>query len=150
MWQHYYYWYSRYFTPHLPLFAHGRCIVLVTTGHRSLIIRIIAYHSGDHSLKIQGFIGIVALQGSSGSTATVFIRWPYSLHTFDRVLRICQYIKFFFLYSCIACLRLLHRLIWPGASFLFFFSFLYIKFAYKLFHSFFYKLRRTRSKVLGL
>jgi len=27
------------------------------------------------------------LQGSSGSTATVFIRWPYSLHTFDRVLR---------------------------------------------------------------
>jgi len=27
------------------------------------------------------------LQGSSGSTATVFIRWPYSLRTFDRVLR---------------------------------------------------------------
>jgi hypothetical protein len=27
------------------------------------------------------------LQGSSGSTATVFIRWPYSLYTFDRVLR---------------------------------------------------------------
>jgi hypothetical protein len=27
------------------------------------------------------------LQGSSGSTATVFIRWPYFLHTFDRVLR---------------------------------------------------------------
>jgi hypothetical protein len=87
MWQHYYYWHSRRFTPHLPLFAHGRCIVLVTTGHGSLIIRIIAYHSGDHSLKIQGFIGIVTLQGSSGSTATVFIRWPYSLHTFDRVLR---------------------------------------------------------------
>jgi hypothetical protein len=32
----------------------------------------------------------VALQGVSGSTATVFIRWPYSLHTFDRVLRIAQ------------------------------------------------------------
>ena len=29
----------------------------------------------------------MALQGVSGSTATVFIRWPYSLHTFDRVLR---------------------------------------------------------------
>jgi hypothetical protein len=27
------------------------------------------------------------LQGSSGSTVTVFIRWPYILHTFDRVLR---------------------------------------------------------------
>jgi hypothetical protein len=27
------------------------------------------------------------LQGSLCSTATVFIRWPYSLHTFDRVLR---------------------------------------------------------------
>jgi hypothetical protein len=27
------------------------------------------------------------LQGVSGSTATVFIRWPYILHTFDRVLR---------------------------------------------------------------
>jgi hypothetical protein len=27
------------------------------------------------------------LQESSGSTATVFIRWPYNLHTFDRVLR---------------------------------------------------------------
>jgi hypothetical protein len=101
MWQHYYYWYSRYFTPHLPLFAHGRCIVLVTTGHRSLIIRIIAYHSGDHSLKIQGFIGIVALQGSSGSTATVFIRWPYSLHTFDRVLRTDSY-KYHPLGSCAA------------------------------------------------
>jgi hypothetical protein len=25
------------------------------------------------------------LQGVSGSIATVFIRWPYSLHTFDRV-----------------------------------------------------------------
>jgi hypothetical protein len=30
----------------------------------------------------------VALQGVSGSTATVFIRWPYSPKTFDRVLRI--------------------------------------------------------------
>jgi len=77
MWQHYYYWHSRRFTPHLPLFAHGRCTVLVTTGPGSLIVRIIAYHSGDYALKIQGFIGIVALQGSSGSTATVFIRWPY-------------------------------------------------------------------------
>jgi hypothetical protein len=27
------------------------------------------------------------LQGSLGSTATVFIRWPYSLYTFDQVLR---------------------------------------------------------------
>ena len=61
MWQHYYYWHSRRFTPHLPFFAHGRCTVLVTTGHVSLIVRIIAYYSGDHSLKIQGFIGIVAL-----------------------------------------------------------------------------------------
>jgi len=88
MWQHYYNWYSHRFTPYLSLFAHRLCTVLVTTGHKSLIVRIVAYHSGDHSLKIQGFIGIVALQGSSGSTATVFIRWPYSLHTFDRVLRI--------------------------------------------------------------
>jgi len=35
----------------------------------------------------------VALQGVSGSTATVFIRWPYSLHTFDRVLRIPHMIR---------------------------------------------------------
>ena len=63
---------------------------LVTTGHRSLITLVVAYHSGDHSLKLQGFIGIVALQGSSGSTATVFIQWPYRLHTFDRVLRTVQ------------------------------------------------------------
>jgi hypothetical protein len=27
------------------------------------------------------------LQGSPGSTATVFIRWPYILYTFDQVLR---------------------------------------------------------------
>ena len=33
----------------------------VTTGHGSLIIRIITYHFSDHSLKLQGFIGIVAL-----------------------------------------------------------------------------------------
>jgi hypothetical protein len=49
--------------------------------------RFVVYYFGDHSLKLQGCIGIVALQGPSGSTATVFIRWPYSLHTFDRVLR---------------------------------------------------------------
>jgi hypothetical protein len=49
--------------------------------------RVVAFYFGGYSLKLQGFIGIVALQGSSGSTATVFIRWPYSLYTFDRVLR---------------------------------------------------------------
>jgi hypothetical protein len=74
MWQHYNYWYSHRFTYPASLFTHGRYIVPVTTGHGSLIIRIIAYHSGDHSLKLQGLIGIVALQGVSGSTATVLIR----------------------------------------------------------------------------
>jgi hypothetical protein len=48
----------------------------VTTVHRSLIIRIVAYHPGNYSLKIQGFIGIVALQGASGSTVTVLIQRP--------------------------------------------------------------------------
>jgi hypothetical protein len=38
----------------------------VTTGHKSPTLRIVAYYSGDHSLKIQGFIGIVALQGATG------------------------------------------------------------------------------------
>ena len=50
---------------HLPLFAHGRYIVPATIGHGSLIIRIVAYYSGDQSLKIRGLIGIVALQGAS-------------------------------------------------------------------------------------
>ena len=59
----------------------------VTIAHGSLIVRAVAYYLGDHSLKLQGFIGIVALQGSSGSIATVFLRWAYSLYTFDRVLR---------------------------------------------------------------
>jgi hypothetical protein len=49
----------------VPLFAHARYIVPATIGHGSLIIRIVAYYSGDQSLKIQGLIGIVALQGAS-------------------------------------------------------------------------------------
>ena len=59
----------------------------VTTGHRSLIIRIIAYYFGDHLLKLQGFIGIVALQGLSGLYSDRIDTVPYILHTFDRVLR---------------------------------------------------------------
>ena len=59
-----------------------------TTGHRSLIVRIIAYDFSDHSLKLQGFIGIVALQGSSGLYSDRIDTVPYILHTFDRVLRI--------------------------------------------------------------
>jgi len=35
----------------------------------------------------------VALQGVSGSIAPVFIRWPYSPETFDRVLRNRRYMK---------------------------------------------------------
>jgi hypothetical protein len=56
------------------------------TGHRSLIIRIIAFHFGDHSLKLQGFIGIVALQGLSGLYSDRIDTVPYSLYTFDWVL----------------------------------------------------------------
>ena len=58
-----------------------------TTGHRSLIIRIIAYYFGDHSLKLQGSIGIVALHGLSGLYSDRIDTVPYILHTFDRVLR---------------------------------------------------------------
>ena len=58
-----------------------------TTGHRSLIIRIIGYYFGDHSLKLQGFIGIVALQGLSGLYSDRIDTVPYILYTFDRVLR---------------------------------------------------------------
>jgi hypothetical protein len=39
---------------------------------------------------IKNYPASVALQGVSGSTATVFIRWPYSPKTFDRVLRIVR------------------------------------------------------------
>jgi hypothetical protein len=60
----------------------------VTTGHRSLIVRIIAYYFGYHSLKLQGFIGIVALQGALGLYSDRINTVPYSLYTFDRVLRI--------------------------------------------------------------
>jgi hypothetical protein len=49
-----------------------------TTGHRSLIIRIIAYHFGDHLLKLQGFIGIVALQGLSGLYSDRIDTVPYT------------------------------------------------------------------------
>jgi hypothetical protein len=59
----------------------------VTTLHRSLIVQIIAYHFGDHSLKLQGLIGIVALQGLSGLYSDRINTVPYSLYTFDRVLR---------------------------------------------------------------
>jgi hypothetical protein len=55
-----------------------------TTGHRLLIIRIIAYHFGDHPLKLQGFIGIVALQGFSGLYSDRIDTVPYILHTFNR------------------------------------------------------------------
>ena len=58
-----------------------------TTGHRSLIIRIIGYYFGDHSLKLQGSIGIVALHGLSGLYSDRIDTVPYILHTFDRVLR---------------------------------------------------------------
>jgi len=51
-----------------------------TTGHRSLIIRIMAYYFGDHSLKLQGFIGIVALQGLSGLYSDRIDTVPYSLY----------------------------------------------------------------------
>jgi hypothetical protein len=47
----------------------------------------IAYHFGDHSLKLQGFIGIVALQGLSGLYSDHIDTVPYILQTFDRVLR---------------------------------------------------------------
>jgi hypothetical protein len=40
---------------------HIRYMAPATTGHRSLIMRIIVYHFSHHSLKLQGFIGIVAL-----------------------------------------------------------------------------------------
>ena len=65
MWQHHNYWYSHRFTYPSSLFAHGRYAVPVTAGHGSLIVWIVAYYSGSHSLKIQGLIGIVALQGPS-------------------------------------------------------------------------------------
>jgi hypothetical protein len=64
-------------------FIHIRDKAPVTTGHGSLI----AYRFGDHSLKLQGFIGIVALQGSSGLYSDRIDTLPYILHTFDRVLR---------------------------------------------------------------
>jgi hypothetical protein len=87
MWQYYNYWYSHRSPTPLHSSLTDAAESPVTTGHRSLIGRVVAFYFGGHSLKLQGFIGIVALQGSSGSTATVFIRWPYSLYTFDRVLR---------------------------------------------------------------
>ena len=68
-------------------FIHIRDKAPVTTGHGSLIVRIIAYHFGDHSLKLQGFIGIVALQSSSGFYGDGIDTVPYILYTFDRVLR---------------------------------------------------------------
>jgi hypothetical protein len=52
---------------------HIQCMAIVTTGHGSLIVQNIAYYPGGHSLKLQGFIGIMALQESSGSTVTVLI-----------------------------------------------------------------------------
>ena len=45
-----------------------------------------AYYFGDHSLKLQGFIGIVALQGLSGLYSDRIDTVPYILYTFDRVL----------------------------------------------------------------
>jgi hypothetical protein len=72
---------------------HIRYTAPATTGHRSLIIRIIAYHFGDHSLKLQGFKGMVALQGLSGLYSDRIYTVPYILHTFDRVLRSCGVIK---------------------------------------------------------
>jgi hypothetical protein len=65
-------------------FIHLRDKAPVTTGHGSLK----AHHFGNHSLKLQGFIGIVALQGSSGLYIDRIDTVPYILHTFDRVLRI--------------------------------------------------------------
>jgi hypothetical protein len=59
----------------------------VTTGHRSLIIGIITHHFSDHSPKLQGFIGIVALRDSSGLYSDRIDTVPYILYTFDRVLR---------------------------------------------------------------
>jgi hypothetical protein len=50
-------------------------------------ILIVAYLSGDHSLKIQDFIGIVALQGPSALYSDRIDTVPYSPETFDRVLR---------------------------------------------------------------
>jgi hypothetical protein len=51
------------------------------------MVRIVANKSGDHSLKIQGFIGIVALQGSSALSRDRIDTGPYIPETFDRVLR---------------------------------------------------------------
>jgi hypothetical protein len=59
----------------------------VTTGRGSLIVQIIAYDFGDDSLKLQGLIGIVALQASSALYSDRIDTMPYILHTFDRVLR---------------------------------------------------------------
>ena len=91
MWQHHNYWYSHRFTYPSSAFAHGRC--RVPCNYRALIAnytdssgvfrRSLAKNTGPY--RDRG--ASVALQGVSGSTATVFIRWPYSLHTFDRVLR---------------------------------------------------------------
>jgi hypothetical protein len=61
-------------------FIHIRYIAPVTTGHASLIVRIIAYHVGDPSLKLQGFIGIVALKGASGLYSDRIDMVPYSLY----------------------------------------------------------------------
>ena len=66
---------------------HIRDTAPVTTGHGSLIVQIIAYNFGDHSLTLQGFIGIMALQGSTGLYSDRIDTVPYILHTFDRVLR---------------------------------------------------------------
>jgi len=50
----------------------------------------IGYYFGDHSLKLQGSIGIVALHGLSGLYSDRIDTVPYILHTFDRVLRTTQ------------------------------------------------------------
>jgi hypothetical protein len=83
MCQYYNYWYSHRFTYPSLLFAHGRYIVPVTIGHGSLIVWIVAYYSGNHSLKIQGSIGIVALHGPSALYSDRINTVPYSLETFD-------------------------------------------------------------------
>ena len=47
----------------------------------------LSYHFSDRSLKLQGFIGIVALWGSSGLYSDRIDTVPFFLYTFDRVLR---------------------------------------------------------------
>jgi hypothetical protein len=46
-----------------------------------------AYYYSDWSLKLQGLIGNVALQGLTGLYSDRIVQWPCCFQTFDRVFR---------------------------------------------------------------